>query len=68
MPSFSSTFTYYSCSALKRYDVKLAWLHTNKFPMRRFIDTFDDVIDTAVAIGTIGRGTASLALRGGVDA
>lgn len=32
------------------------------------IDTFDDVIDTAVAIGTIGRGTASLALRGGVDA
>lgn len=35
--------------------------------MRRFTDTFDDVIDTAVAIGTIGRGTASLALRGGVD-
>lgn len=38
------------------------------FPMHRFTDTFDDVIDTAVAIGAIGSGPASLALRGGVNA
>ena len=39
-----------------------------QFPMHRFTNTFDDVIDTAVAIGAIGSGTASLVLRGGVDA
>ena len=31
-------------------------------------DLHFDVIDTAVATGAIGSGTASLALRGGVDA
>ena len=34
--------------------------------MHRFVDTFDDVISTAVATGVLGSGTASCALRGGV--
>lgn len=32
----------------------------------RTVDTFDDVISTAVATLALGSGTASLALRGGV--
>ena len=49
-------------------DVELAWWHANKFPMHRFADTFDDVINNAVATGALGSGTASPALRGGVVA
>ena len=37
-------------------------------PLHKCMGTFDDVIDTAVATGAIGSGTASLALRVGVDA
>lgn len=49
-------------------DVELAWWHANNFPMHEFTNTFDDVIDTAVATDAIGSGTDSLALCGGVDA
>ena len=42
-------------------------LHTTAalLTMHRFADTFDDVISTAVATGTLGSGTAGSALRGG---